>query len=212
MIIAPSILAVDFTKFESQIKLLNNTSAKWIHFDVMDGHFVPMISYGPKIFEDVKKMSTLFMDVHLMVSKPLQVASWFKEADLITFHIEAVNREECKKMIQYLKDKKIKVGIAIKPQTEISSILEYLADIDLVLVMSVEPGFGGQKFLVNSLPKIKELKSLRQRNNYKYLIEVDGGINETTIKEVADAGVDVAVAGSYVFQDDIASRIQSLLK
>lgn len=210
--IAPSVLALDFTDFDRQVSEMNKYS-DWIHFDVMDGHFVPNISYGPKILEDIKKASDLFCDVHIMVSNPYAVSEWFiaAKADLITFHIEAVKDiEEAYKVINLIKDNGVQVGISVKPNTPISAIKPLLKDLNLVLVMSVEPGFGGQSFIESSLEKVAELKALRDENGYNYVIEIDGGINAETGKLAKEAGVDVLVAGSYVFNGDIEEKINSL--
>lgn len=210
--IAPSVLSLDFTKFDEQMNEVNKY-ADWIHFDVMDGHFVPNISYGPKILEDIKKASPLFCDVHIMVEKPRQFAEWFidAKADLITFHIEAVKDvEEAKQLIDYIKSRNTQVGISIKPNTDVSAIVELLPHLDLALVMSVEPGFGGQKFIPSALEKVRELKQLRDDNDYNYVIEIDGGINADTAKLATEAGVDILVAGSYVFNSDIEKMIASL--
>lgn len=210
--IAPSVLALDFTKFKEQVEEMDK-HADWVHFDVMDGHFVPNISYGPKVLEEVKKVSDIFADVHIMVSNPMEVAKWFIEAkaDLITFHIEAVrDLEEAKEVINFIKDNNTQVGISIKPNTEVSAIEDLIADLDLVLVMSVEPGFGGQSFIEDSLRKVKQLKALKDENNYAYHIEIDGGINAETGKLAREAGCDVLVAGSYVFNGNVEERINSL--
>lgn len=210
--VAPSVLSLDFTKFNEQMELVNK-HADWVHFDVMDGHFVPNLSYGPKIMTDIKKVSNLFCDVHIMVSNPKDVATWFMDADadLITFHIEATeDLEEAKEIIEYIKGRDTQVGISIKPKTPVADIEPLLADLDLVLVMSVEPGFGGQSFMPEVLDKVKELKELREENDYKYLIEIDGGINGETGSLAREAGCDVLVAGSYVFNGDIEAMIKSL--
>ena len=210
--IAPSVLSLDFTKFSEQM-LEVNKSSDWIHFDVMDGHFVPNISYGPIILENIKKVSDLFCDVHIMVEEPRKFSEWFIDAgaDQITFHIEAVTDiAAAKELITYIKSRDVKVGISIKPGTPVTAISEVLADLDLVLIMSVEPGFGGQKFIPETLVKVEDLVNLRADNDYSYLIEIDGGINGETGKLAKAAGVDVLVAGSYVFNGDIAQRVNSL--
>ncbi len=210
--IAPSVLALDFTNFKKQVDEMDKY-ADWVHFDVMDGHFVPNISYGPKVLEEVRKVSNIFADVHIMVSNPMDVSKWFIEAkaDLITFHIEAVaDLDEARDIIKFIKDNDTKVGISIKPNTEVSAIEDLLSELDLVLVMSVEPGFGGQSFIADSLRKVKELKSLKDEYNYSYHIEIDGGINEETGKLAKEAGCDVLVAGSYVFNGNIEEKIKSL--
>lgn len=210
--IAPSVLALDFTKIHEQMTEINKY-ADWIHFDVMDGHFVPNISYGPIILDNIKKVSPLFMDVHLMVEKPKQFADWFiaSGADLITFHIEAVaDIDEAKALIQHIKAQDVQVGISVKPNTDVQAIEALLNELDLVLVMSVEPGFGGQVFMEDMLKKVEQLKALRTQHDYTYVIEIDGGINDVTAKKAVEAGVDVLVAGSYVFGDDIKGKIDSL--
>ena len=210
--IAPSVLSLDFTNFDKQMEEINK-HADWIHFDVMDGHFVPNLSYGPKILEDIKKASDLFCDVHIMVSNPREVATWFMDAgaDLITFHIEAVeDLTEAESIIKMIKERDTQVGISVKPNTSIKEIEPLLNQVDLVLVMSVEPGFGGQSFMVDMLDKVRDLKDLRLSNNYKYVIEIDGGINGDTGPLAKDAGCDILVAGSYVFGGNIEEKINSL--
>ncbi len=196
--IAPSLLSANFACLKQEIDKIE--AAEWIHYDVMDGHFVPNISFGYSILNDIAKVSDLYLDVHLMIEKPMQYVDAFikSHASLITAHIEAFHHEqEVKTFIQYVHDQGVHVGLSVKPNTPISSIQQYLDDLDLVLVMSVEPGFGGQTFQEQALSKIHELCQLKQ--NRHYLIEVDGGINATTGQLCREAGVDVLVAGSYVF-------------
>ena len=212
-IIAPSLLAADFKNLELEIKRVSKAGAKWLHLDVMDGHFVPNISFGPVVLASIAKVSNLFLDVHLMISHPDKYADEFIKsgAQLITFHIEALKSAQVLKLIKHIKSKKVKVGIAIKPKTKVESILPYLKLIDLVLVMSVEPGFGGQKFMPLAVEKIKSLRAYIKKNKLKTLIEVDGGINLETAKLCADAGVDVLVAGSYLFgAKDLTNKLKAL--
>ena len=200
MILAPSILSLDYAQFSKQLEIVNE-KCKWIHFDVMDGHFVPNISFGPDIFKAFRHNSSLFMDVHLMVSDPVFIGDMFVKAgaDGITFHFEACDDiYACLDTIAHFKNLHVKVGVSIKPGTSVEQIIPLLKYVDLVLVMSVEPGFGGQSFNPSALDKITELKEIR--NDRRYLIEVDGGINENTANLCRGAGADVLVAGSYVFK------------
>lgn len=210
--IAPSVLSADFAFLKDEIDSIKNGGADWIHYDVMDGHFVPNISFGYSILKNISKVTDMYLDVHLMISDPMKYADEFikAKASLITFHIEAMeNEEKTWELIKYLKHKGVDVGISIKPNTPVSTIEQYLSDIDLVLVMSVEPGFGGQSFMFDSLDKISELSLLKLESDF--LIEVDGGINEETGRMCVEAGADVLVAGSYVFnQKDRKSAIDSL--
>lgn len=210
--IAPSVLSADFAFLKEEIDSIKDGGAEWIHYDVMDGHFVPNISFGYSILKNISKVTDMYLDVHLMISDPMKYVDEFikSNASLITFHIEAMeNEEKTWELIKYLKHKNVDVGISIKPNTPVSAIEQYLEDIDLVLVMSVEPGFGGQSFMFDVLDKIAELALLKLENHF--LIEVDGGINEETGRLCVEAGADVLVAGSYVFnQEDRKKAIESL--
>ena len=214
-IIAPSVLSANFANLEKDIKKIEEGGALWLHYDVMDGHFVNNISFGYSILKDISQVTSLFLDVHLMISDPLKYVDQFikSNASLITFHYEAYEDEnKIKETIQKIKSQNVKVGMSIKPATPISSILPFIKDLDLVLVMSVEPGFGGQAFNPIAVDKIKELKTYIQKHSLNCLIEVDGGINETTSKQCNEVGVDVLVAGSYVFNhQDTHKAIASLM-
>ena len=213
MIIAPSLLSMDFTQTLNQLKDIKESQATWLHFDVMDGHFVPNLSFGPDICKQIRNHSDLFMDVHIMVSNPHYFSDVFIEAgaDLITFHLEACQFEQdILDIIQKIHDKGVKVGLSIKPDTDVKSLVPYISKIDLILIMSVNPGYGGQSFMPNSLDKISFLRKYIDENKLSCLIEVDGGINAETAKLVLDAGVDVLVAGSYIFKHNIKETINTL--
>lgn len=212
--IAPSLLSADFTCLKEEIQEIEKAHADWIHYDVMDGHFVPNISFGYGILKNVKKVTDMFLDVHLMISDPLKYVDHFIDsgASLIVFHIEAMSdADQTRRMINHIKEQQVQVGISVKPDTDISVIHDYLELLDVILVMSVEPGFGGQSFMPSALQKIADLKKMKTDNHYHYLIEVDGGINEITAQQCKAAGAEVLVAGSYVFNsDNYQERIDSL--
>ena len=189
--------------------------AKWLHFDVMDGHFVPNLTFGPDILKGFKKACPLFMDVHLMVEDPKTYAPIFIQngADLVTFHTEALDNDlsRIQGLLDEIHNLGAKGGIVVKPNTAIEPFESVLKSCDLVLVMSVEPGFGGQKFMADMLKKVEWLKEKRQELNLSYRIEIDGGINQDTYKSALDAGCDTLVAGSYVFKNDITKTIEGML-
>lgn len=209
--IAPSILSADFARMGEEVKNITEGKADLIHFDVMDGVFVPNITFGPKMAKDIKSYTNIPLDVHLMIIHPEKYIEEFAKAgaDYITFHIES--EADAEDTLKKIKSLGIKSGIVISPDTEVTEIENVLQYCDMVLVMSVYPGFGGQKFIESSLSKVKKLVALRNQNNYSYLIEIDGGINEDTIQKAKKVGVDVFVAGSAVFgKEDRKEAIEKL--
>ncbi|MFA6855038.1 MAG: ribulose-phosphate 3-epimerase [Bacilli bacterium] len=213
--IAPSLLSADFAHLADEINRVSQAGLHYLHFDVMDGHFVPNISFGVPILKAINRLNSgLINDVHLMISDPLKYAPDFIKAgaDIITFHVEAcATHEEVISLINLLKKAKVQIGVSLKPATPVQIIERYLAMVDLVLVMSVEPGFGGQEFMPNALEKIRELVKIKQANDLHFVIEVDGGINEVTAPLVRAAGVDIIVAGSYLFgHTDFKKRVELL--
>ncbi len=197
--ISPSILSADFSRLGDELIAITEAGADWVHIDVMDGAFVPNISFGAPVYGCARKSTALPFDVHLMINEPIRYLDDFAKAgaDLITIHVEATDRVA--ETLTAIREKKIAVGLSIKPGTAVEAIREYLPLCDLILVMSVEPGFGGQKFMPAAANKIRELVALRKELGLSYEIEVDGGINADTAKVCIDAGVDVLVAGSAVF-------------
>ncbi|MGB9976995.1 ribulose-phosphate 3-epimerase [Thermovenabulum sp.] len=198
--IAPSILSADFSNLEQEIKKVEDFGADFIHIDVMDGNFVPNITLGPCVIESIRKVTNLPFDVHLMIEYPERYLKDFAEAgaDIISFHQEATRHVH--RTIQDIKKFGKKAGIAINPATPVSLIEDILEEVDLILVMSVNPGFGGQSFIKSTLKKISTLKQIILKNDYKTLIEVDGGINEDNAEEIVKAGADILVAGSAIYK------------
>jgi ribulose-phosphate 3-epimerase len=211
-ILAPSILSADFTNLSQQIRLVEMAGADWIHCDVMDGHFVPNITFGPFIVEAVNRITNLPLDVHLMIENPeLYIQDFIQAgADYITVHVEEVIH--LNRLVNQIKELGAKAGVVINPSTPVQSIKDVAEYIDLLLIMTVNPGFGGQKFIPNSIRRIHEAVELREKFHAKFLIEVDGGINNQNIKAVSDAGADVFVAGASIFKADNVSAATTELK
>ena len=212
-IIAPSLLAADFSDLKSELKLCNDSKAEWLHLDIMDQQFVPNLSFGPDIVKSIRPHSNLFFDVHLMVSNPFDMLSAFIDAgaDAISFHIETTEPRFTfppKILINIIKKNNLRCGIAIKPKTSFKVLEKYLPFIDYIVVMSVEPGFGGQGFIPSTLEKISSIdKTLKEKNlRDQIAIQVDGGIKLHNVKEVIDAGADILVAGSEVFKSENPSE------
>lgn len=214
MIISPSVLAMDYSRMKEQTEALNSSKAEWLHFDVMDGHYVPNLSFGPDLLRGFDKLSELTMDVHLMVTDPGKFIKPFVEAgaDIITVHEEVLHEyEKVMDMLEYIHSFGVKAGLAINPMTDVRRLQAYMKYCDLFLIMCVEPGYGGQPFRPASLSKIKKLRGWIDHTDTKALISVDGGIKLETGRDCVLAGTDVLVAGSYVFKDDIVKAVDTLV-
>lgn len=210
--LCPSILSADFNRLGEQIKILENEGVEILHIDVMDGDFVPSISFGMPVIKSIRKESKMFFDVHLMVTEPERYIHDFVKcgADSITVHAEAC--EDLERTIELIRDTGVKVGVSIKPATPVNDISHLLSEVDMVLVMTVQPGFGGQKYMEECTEKIQELHDLIQEEELDVNIQVDGGINEKTMETVMKAGANYLVAGSYVFKGDLASNVRAIKK
>ncbi|MCH2225725.1 MAG: ribulose-phosphate 3-epimerase [Crocinitomicaceae bacterium] len=211
-LIAPSVLSCDFANIQRDVEMINNSTADWFHVDVMDGVFVPNISFGFPVIKAIKKHANKPLDVHLMIENADQYVEEFAKsgADVLTVHFEA--SRHLHRTVQLIKSHGMKAGVALNPHTTVDVLKDVIQDLDLVLIMSVNPGFGGQKFISNAINKVKETKALISAKGGNALIEVDGGVNLDTGKELVEAGADVLVAGSFVFGSDSPKDTIAALK
>ena len=210
--LSPSMLSIDFTKIGEQLKIIEDAGTPYIHLDVMDGVFVPNISFGIPVIQGIRKASNMVFDAHLMIVSPEKYVEDFRKAgaDIINFHLEAT--KDPKMVIDLIHSTGAKAGITIKPKTPVEAVKPYLADVEMVLVMTVEPGFGGQKFMEDQVSKIRQLSEWKKEFNLDYDIQVDGGITQDNVKIVLDAGANVIVAGSAVFgKADIGQAVKGFL-
>jgi len=210
VVVSPSILSADFANLGRDVKYVADCGADWIHIDVMDGHFVPNITIGAPVVKSLRKVTNKTFDVHLMIENPKKYVKDFAEAgsDIITFHYEAVEKDEIIDLAKYIKSFGVKAGLSIKPETKPEDIIEYLPYFDLILVMTVEPGFGGQKFMADCAEKLKILKENAHEDLY---LQVDGGINADTARACTSYGANSLVAGNYIFKsENISEAIKSL--
>lgn len=206
--ISPSILSADFMALGADVASIEAAEADWVHVDVMDGHFVPNLTMGVPVVKQLKRATGLPLDVHLMISNPLVQIPWFLDAgsDIVTFHLEAVTEDEAREAVRAIHAAGAKAGVAIKPGTPASAVAPHVADVDMVLVMSVEPGFSGQSYIAGSEAKVAEVAAMAQAAAASPFIQVDGGIGVSTLGPVVDAGADVLVCGNAVFAADDPGR------
>ncbi len=211
MILAPSILAADFKELGKEIQTIQENGAEYLHFDVMDGMFVPSISFGMPVLQSIRPITNIVCDAHLMVTEPIRYVEAFAKAgaDIITVHVEAC--EDIHATIAKIREFGMKVGVSICPDTPVSAVDELLDKVDMVLIMSVHPGFGGQKFIPESLDKIRELRAMIEERGLNVDIQVDGGIYTHNVEEVVKAGANIIVAGSAVFNGDVAQNTKDML-
>ncbi len=205
-IISPSILSADFMNLKSEIELLNNSAAEWIHIDVMDGVFVPNITFGFPVIKQIREQTNKVLDVHLMITQPERYISEFKKsgADVLTVHYEACTHLH--RTVQEIKANGMKAGVSLVPHVSVSLLEDIIEELDLVLIMSVNPGFGGQKFIENSYKKIRQTKEMITSSKSQAIIQVDGGVNDQNASKLFDAGADVLVAGNFVFKSENPSK------
>lgn len=214
IMISPSILAADFTRLADEISSVQSLGAEMLHIDVMDGHFVPNISIGVPVVQSISKCTNMFLDCHLMIDKPIRYIEAFAKAgaDMIVIHEEADSPQQIKQTLLQIKSLGVKAGLSIKPNTKAEALAPFMAHLDMILIMTVEPGFGGQSFMHEQLAKIKTVRAMIQAEKPDCLLQVDGGVSEETAKLCTDAGANVLVAGSAIFQSSDRQKTMQALR